>query len=234
MQKKAISPKISKLSFAICVPFRDNKEQKRTAHLETMVPHIEAILSHCKASFHIYIIEQSDDKRKFNRGKLLNVGFDLAIKNGHKYCIFHDVDMIPDVELIKYYMTFPYQPIHLADTNPKYPFPNYFGGIQSFSVKDYQKINGYPNNFWGWGGEDDETLKRVKDSKLKILKPSSGSFTEIEHGWNSNDGIPKEEKKKLLHSHHHTWKKNGLNNLIYQVLSKEQFADFTTRVLVKI
>lgn len=33
------------------------------------------------ADYHIYIIEQTDDKRKLNRGKLLNIGFDLA-RNG--------------------------------------------------------------------------------------------------------------------------------------------------------
>ena len=24
-------------------------------------------------------------------------------------------------------------------------------------------MNGYPNNFWGWGGEDDEMFKRLTE-----------------------------------------------------------------------
>lgn len=30
-----------------------------------------------------------------------------------------------------------------------------------------EKINGYPNNFWGWGGEDDEMNKRCETTKIK-------------------------------------------------------------------
>jgi predicted glycosyltransferase involved in capsule biosynthesis len=46
--------------------------------------------------------------------------------------------------------------------------PNkYFGGVVSFSSSDYKRINGYPNTFWGWGGEDDEMQKRLE--RLGIL-----------------------------------------------------------------
>ncbi|GMF12157.1 unnamed protein product [Phytophthora lilii] len=46
------------------------------------------------ASFHIFILEQSLDGRKFNRGKLLNAGFDMA-RNDYDVYIFHDVDLLP-------------------------------------------------------------------------------------------------------------------------------------------
>lgn len=48
------------------------------------------------SSFHIFIIEQSADGRKFNRGKLLNAGFDIA-RNDYDVFIFHDVDLLPEV-----------------------------------------------------------------------------------------------------------------------------------------
>jgi hypothetical protein len=51
----------------------------------------------------------------------------------------------------------------------------------SFPKKDYEKINGFPNNFWGWGGEDDELYKRVKENNLKIEIPSTGHFTDLEN-----------------------------------------------------
>ena len=34
----------------------------------------------------------------------------------------------------------------------------YFGGVHGFTAGYYP---GYPNNFWGWGGEDDALRKRV-------------------------------------------------------------------------
>jgi hypothetical protein len=64
--------------------------------------------------FKIFIIEQSDDGRKFNRGKLLNIGFDLAVKEGYDVFIFHDVDLIPSVELVPYYTDVPENPVHIA------------------------------------------------------------------------------------------------------------------------
>ena len=68
------------------------------------------------ADFVIYIIEQTNDGRKFNRGKLLNVGYDLAKKDGCAVVVFHDVDLPPSDELLPYYCTVPEpgKPCHIA------------------------------------------------------------------------------------------------------------------------
>ena len=65
-------------------------------------------------NIHIYIIEQSDDNRKFNRGKLLNIGYDLAAKEGCQVFVFHDVDLIPSPHLVPSYMNRPEGPLHIA------------------------------------------------------------------------------------------------------------------------
>lgn len=31
----------------------------------------------------------------------------------------------------------------------------------AFNRKDFEAINGFPNTFWGWGGEDDEMYSRI-------------------------------------------------------------------------
>lgn len=158
-------------SVAIIVPFRDlHAAQHRAAHLEKFVPHMTKFLSELKKNgqishFHIYIIEQSDDQRKFNRGKLLNIGFDLAHKHHklnkapgvvpHDVFIFHDVDLLPQPDLQTAYAQFPSRPLHIARVWDRYSNnPKYFGGVVSFSVTDYKRINGYPNNYWGWGMYD--------------------------------------------------------------------------------
>jgi len=162
-------------SVAIIVPFRDlHKEQKRSEHLSKFVPHMIRFLGDLRdkerriSDFHVYIVEQSDDQRKFNRGKLLNIGFDLARKrkqqqqqkgNGsnnnhnikHDVFIFHDVDLLPSKQLNEAYSKFPTVPHHIARCWDRYSNnPKYFGGIVSFSSSDYKRINGYPNTFWGW------------------------------------------------------------------------------------
>ena len=55
--------------------------------------------------------------------------------------------------------------------------PKYFGGIVSFNSTDMNAINGFPNTFWGWGGEDDEMQKRCEKMHLKWQYPNSGSIT---------------------------------------------------------
>ena len=93
--------------------------------------------------FHIFIIEQPKDGRKFNRfvlravlcrnevvfnftlppiynrGKLLNIGFDLASRE-HDSFIFHDVDLLPGYELGPYYAAIPTEsPMHIAKCWPR-------------------------------------------------------------------------------------------------------------------
>jgi predicted glycosyltransferase involved in capsule biosynthesis len=125
----------------------------------------------------IYIIEQSADGREFNRGKLLNIGFKLACSDNCNIFIFHDVDLMPSAELHRYYTTIPTdkKPVHIARRWNRYSNnPSYFGGIVAFSKQQFSDINGYPNNFWGWGGEDDELKKRadeVTDIKFDLHSP---------------------------------------------------------------
>lgn len=142
-------------STAIIVPYRDlHPAQHRASHLRQFVPHMNLFLSKLQqaggliSDYHIYIIEQSDDGRKFNRGKLLNIGFDLARKSGrnHDVFIFHDVDLLPQDDLGRWYAKFPQKPIHIARVWDRYSKnTQYVGGVISFSSSDYKRINGYPN-----------------------------------------------------------------------------------------
>lgn len=174
------------LDVAIIVPFRDLTNSDRTIQLKTFVPEMVKFLKRSDKRFKVYIIEQSNDGRKFNRGKLLNIGFDIARQDGCKVFVFHDVDLLPSAELIDSYTTPPVDnPVHIARVWGRYSKnPSYFGGIVAFSRDQFERINGFPNTFWGrllyniikkcdnhvvvatittgWGGEDDEMYKRVK------------------------------------------------------------------------
>lgn len=217
---------------AIIVPYRDlHVEQKRASHLARFVPEMIKFLSQAKNPFHIYIIEQSNDNRKFNRGKLLNIGFDQAEKDGCDIFIFHDVDLLPSTELLGDYTTDPNTtgPIHIARVWDRYSKnAEYFGGIVSFSSKQYHQINGFPNNYWGWGGEDDEMKRRVNAIGIKTTFPKHGTIEDME-----NMTLPEKltylkghrdwkcmMKWELGAEHATTWKNNGLSNLDYTVLNK--------------
>lgn len=138
---------------AIIVPFRDlHIQQHRSQQLAKFIPQMTQFLLHSQLPFKLFIIEQSNDNRKFNRGKLLNVGFAIAEVEYYTCFVFHDVDLIPSLDLLPYYACKPKskQPIHIAKVWNRYNLnPNYFGGIVNFSKEQYEEINGYPNNFWG-------------------------------------------------------------------------------------
>jgi hypothetical protein len=234
---------------AIIVPFRDiHVEQQRRSHLQQFIPHMHSFLNQLKqdgklSNFHIYIIEQSDDQRKFNRGKLLNIGFDLARKSQRKHdvFIFHDVDLLPQEDLRRWYSTFPAKPLHIARVWKRYSNnPKYFGGVVSFSGSDYKRINGYPNTFWGWGGEDDEMQRRLERLGIQFDAPDKGTLVDLEQMSLTEklDFLRQHKSWKCMvkweaaEEHENTWKTNGLADLKYQVLeTKPLNADTKTATL---
>ena len=225
-------------NIAIIVPYRDQKGQNRKNELEVFLQYMGKYLDDLKKDkfindYHIYIIEQESsyeiNKKKFNRGLILNIGFKL-IHNKYNIIIFHDVDLLPDNNLRKYYSKYPEKPIHIAACwkerygNNK----NYFGGIVSFNRGDFNRINGFPNNFWGWGGEDDALLKRCKKYKINIEKVSNGYLTDIEKDNNGNklNNIEKKlnnlrennewkcvNKWEMLNDDEYSYKYNGIKQL---------------------
>eukprot|EP00569_Conticribra_weissflogii_P009854 CAMPEP_0171372014 /NCGR_PEP_ID=MMETSP0879-20121228/9018_1 /TAXON_ID=67004 /ORGANISM="Thalassiosira weissflogii, Strain CCMP1336" /LENGTH=333 /DNA_ID=CAMNT_0011880699 /DNA_START=86 /DNA_END=1084 /DNA_ORIENTATION=+ len=226
-------------SLAIIVPYRDlHASQQRAKHLAKFTPHMKQFLSNLKSQnkiqdYHIYIIEQSDDQRKFNRGKLLNIGFDYALQRStrhppkHNVFIFHDVDLLPDRDLEDWYARYPTIPTHIARVWDRYANnPKYFGGIVSFSEEDMKRINGYPNTFWGWGGEDDEMQNRLEALGIRFDAPAKGTIRDLEDmDLNTKIQFLKKNKQwkcmckwEALDEHKTTWRKNGLEDLDYEIL----------------
>lgn len=146
----------------IIVPYRDRYEQ-----LITFKDSIGEFLKNI--NYEIIIVEQ-DDAKIFNRGKLLNIGFIEAKKLKCDYVVFHDVDMIPvDVD----YSYSPY-PIHLSNNfipnDVRIVFDEYFGGVTLFPIELFEMINGYSNEYWGWGYEDTDLLYRCKVANIELDK----------------------------------------------------------------
>ena len=81
--------------------------------------------------------------------QLLNIGFDLALNDGCNVFIFHDVDLIPSKDLLPQYTGVPTAgPCHIASVWSRYNNNDkYFGGIVSFTRSQFERINGFLNNF---------------------------------------------------------------------------------------
>jgi len=207
------------INIAIIVPYRNNKYQNRQEQLNHFIDYYYNFIDNVD----IYIIEQSEDGKKFNRGCLLNCGFDIA-KKEKKYSmfIFHDVDLISPNELKNIYTYESNNPIHIASLwKEKYIQKDYFGGITSFSQNAYEKINGYPNNFYGWGGENDAVYNRLIINNMSIYFIETNkniSIKELEY--NKTSGIIdliNMHVKYILLKDINQWNNNGLSNLVYNI-----------------
>ena len=217
---KIVDNKIVDNKTAIIIPFRDSgSEQPRAKQLDEFIKYMSEYLK--DINYKIFVIEQSDDSRKFNRGQLLNIGFKIAEKEGYTNFIFHDVDLLPSAELKKYYTVTPDKnPVHIAAVWSRYgKNPDYFGGIVAFNKQMFNKINGFPNNFWGWGGEDDELYKRTTPY-YTITKSKNGSIRDLENmnlqqklGYLKENDLKFMQKREALAEHDRTWQTNGLNNI---------------------
>jgi len=237
----------------IIVPFRDNHaEQKRAEHLGKFVPHMARFLATACEDHRVYVIEQSDDTRKFNRGQLLNVGATLAVRDGCDSLIFHDVDLLPSDDLGAAYSVLPLddKPLHIARVWDRYSGnADYFGGVCAWTAHDFSRINGFPNNYWGWGGEDDEMMRRCRTvfgKHFTMEAPPFGSLEDLE-------GMSIDEKVSFLRSHRDwkcnvrwelrdkhatTWAANGLRrgtgDLPVEVLTTEALGNNATKHTVSL
>lgn len=53
-------------------------------------------------------------------------------------------------------LTFYIVVVHFSLLSLRLPYKMYFGGVSALTPVQYLKMNGFPNNYWGWGGEDDD------------------------------------------------------------------------------
>lgn len=145
----------------IIVPFRNRYE-----HLGIFKKHMIEYFKGLDVDYEIFIIEQ-DNIKEFNRGTLLNIGYVYAKKANCDYLVFHDVDMLPiDVDY-----SYSDVPIHLATNfieGDKEIFDQYFGGVTMFPIKDFELINGFSNQYWGWGFEDNDLLIRCEKKNIQL------------------------------------------------------------------
>jgi hypothetical protein len=149
-------------------------------------------------TYEIIVVNQSDEQL-FNRGKLLNIGAKYAIDNGFDYICFHDVDMLPKTADYSY-TEYPTSLISELENKEGNVFYNYFGGITLFNVKDFISINGYSNDYWGWGYEDTDLFYRVTHSGLyyenKVIGLEGVANTYLE--LTENDYVRVPIKKEMI------------------------------------
>ncbi|CAB4061399.1 Beta-1,4-galactosyltransferase 4 [Lepeophtheirus salmonis] len=197
---------------AIIIPFRDREE-----HLNS-----------------------KEIKNKFNRGALMNVGYQEAQSSStldFNCFIFQDVDLIPENDHNLYTCAKGNQVKHMAVAVSKWKYKliynNYFGGVTALSKEQFTKINGFANGFYGWGGEDDDFYRRIDRQNFTIFRlPGYKSrYTMLKHDFvESDEDVVNEMNERSESGRLHD---NGISNLMYEKLDETQLPLYT-RIKVRL
>lgn len=191
-------------------------------------------------NYDIITVEQSSGEL-FNIGKLKNVGFDYLInKQQNKYdnIIFTDIDIIPDSELLDYYFKETTSLNSLANFGTRYesrdPNAKFTGALISATPDFFKEMNGYPNNFWGWGDEDVNILLRLSELSKPLYANKNGRVIDLEEinykKKTVSEKIDELNTNKLRegsvyekNANYKNFKDNGLSNLNYDILYKNEY-----------
>lgn len=165
------------MKLGVCVPYRN-----REAHLAEFVPRVGKYLEDRGIDYCMYFAHQKDDKL-FNRGAMKNIAAKFAFEEGCDYIVWHDIDMIP-VEGGGADYSYPADhPRHIATNisqmDYKLKYFEYFGGAVVFTKEQVERTNGYSNDYWDWGSEDDDLFWRCHLEGMcdeKVFKSFSDEY----------------------------------------------------------
>ena len=218
--------------YIFIVPYR-NREQQLINFNKIMIPILEKDIG----EYQIWYIHQTD-KKMFNRGALLNIGFLIAKEKYPKYYleityVFHDIDIFPTASNIINYNTnkgIVYHPYGEKLTE----LGGSLGCFCVFKGIDYLKVNGHPN-YYGWGCEDVCISRRCKVLGLVINEnnfihrrthkqiidiPSNDSPDQIKLKIICNNRNYLEVKKE-----NHAKSINGLFNLKFNIIDTKRYKE---------
>lgn len=155
------SPKYCKArhKVAIVIPYKN-----RLKNLNYFLYHMHPFLQRQELEYQIFVVEQVNDEL-FNKGVLMNSAF-YEIRKIYNYTnpdlylfpfdciIYHDVDLLPEDDRILYSCP-QARPRHLSVAIDKFKYKIFYyrliGGVLNFRIHHLVKVNGYSNEYWGWG-----------------------------------------------------------------------------------
>jgi glycosyl transferase family 7 (putative galactosyltransferase) len=210
----------------VIIPFRD-----RYDHLATLLP---VLKRHLRTIPHRVIVVEQADQKPFNKGKILNAGAVLAPPCDY-YC-FHDVDLVPawapgKADAYGYTRSV----AHLAARRLGHEgqrsvrsCPYCLGGVVLFDRATFHAVNGFSNEYWGWGQEDNDLYaravlsgKHVSDRPRRYWSlPHAAPYRCNHPHWEANCARYERMRRGQADFQH-----DGLNTLSYTLVSHERYPE---------
>lgn len=216
---------IEGLPLGVVIPFRDRHE-----HLQVLLPELESQLESQRIDYRIAIVEQ-EQGRPFNPGKIRNIGAALLAEYSAYYC-FHDVDNIP-VHANYAAANYPLRLVSAwSETEREFDVFGhyaYFSGAITILKEQFLQTNGYPNNYWGWGHEDEVFHFRTLLSGLVPFQDNEGVFRDLANPPTEAQHRAKEVQKsnKRLMVRQMRWGtfcRDGYDNLDFELKHEERLS----------
>lgn len=223
----------------IAIPYRN-----RETHLNYFINHTVPLIQKHLPNSKIVVVEQNEGKL-FNRGALLNVAF-KEYENKTKYFFTHDVDINPTEKCITtYYVK------EVNDSNVLGIYTsscNTLGGIIKLSNETIHKINGFPNDIWGWGTEDKALQNRAEFYKIKKITNLMNDKEHPEYLLRFHDINDRETKNMNMNTNKHyvlfprlnnaqkiqEIMRTGLNTINYSILNRMMINDTVEIIKVEL
>ena len=211
---------------AVIFPYRDQVIQNRAKQLEETLDYYTNLN---KSNIDFYIIEQGNDK-PFNRGILINAGHDIIKKSGlgYKNEVHHDIDVQADETLIKYF----YSDNVIACKKDHYP--TFFGTMSVLPLNIMDQVNGYSNNFNGWGMEDDNLLNRIISKNIPVYNadPNITNIKSLPHISAAQLNLQNEERDNVNEKDVADGYISGLADLKYTIKSQEKLSKHVFKITI--
>ena len=208
--------------FVFLIAYRARGEHVfRRNEIIHMMDNIHTYFGKHQLEYNIVIVEQYNDE-KFNRGILMNAAFNLSLQLNLVYAKFihFNIDYEFNVEA-----DFPDE---IRDFTKgflelfKPPFP-VLGSACVFDADSYIKCNGFPNDLYGWGGDDWAIYNRIVRLNLPIIENrllNSGFIHEYDPGHirdTSNNAYNMELAKR------NDIESNGLSTCVFDIVGNGEF-----------
>jgi hypothetical protein len=181
------SPSKSGNILNVLVPIRNREE-----HLRAFIPAFSKSMQHNAINAKVFVIEQVGDGL-WNKGQLFNIGFAQALAKGladrRSNWLFTDVDVF---ELQPGRLAYSVcvkpglakvQHLYGIGATDEVPWRSDYGnsvlgGVFCMATKLFVDVNGFSNEYWGWGFEDLDFEQRIRtaavDPSVKVGRLSRG------------------------------------------------------------
>lgn len=212
----------------VLYPYRATGDQEfRKNELLEHQDYMRGYLASQGVKYTFVVIEQCNDL-PFNKGLLLNIGFNEIYNTWKKgkqtehyipYFCIHNSDLFPKqgVDEVNYSYASGFRDTYGSISSG-------IGGIVVFDYLSYLRINGHPNDYFGWGGEDMTVKNRINGLGIPLTRGTNYSNTQfVEERDHPRDSSQNNANlQKILTDDYTT---NGTKQSRYTLISKARGDD---------